>query len=490
MHYVTRVLLITGFLLITGLTLAIADPSVDGSAPIAAKDAQADFDALYEGLKASHVDLYAHRSKKDFDTRFAQIKKRFNQPIERWELTLEFQRFVAYGNVAHANIAFATDVYSNYRESGGLAFPIYPRIVDGRTYIGEDYSGIDAIQPGDEILAINDVSMVEWLERTSAHISADTPYIAHSLLEFWFPVYLWVELGEQPSYTLSVMSRGDKRHDVRVPGLTRADIAAAGDSSNDAFSLDASSRSYRMLTDKIAYLRSGPFYNVEDAENLWDNNAYATFVDAAFEDFIKNDATALVIDLRNNPGGDNSFSDHLLAWVADKPFRFASQFLIRSSDAAAASNQARIDAQPDAAASTSAQLAAFYEKTERGQIAEFDLPYSQPRDGVRFEGDVYVLVDRHSYSNAVNVAAMVQDYRWGVVAGEKTTDMATTFGAMEHFTLPKTGIRVGFPKAHIIRPSGRTDTHGVTPDVLIATPIVAGANDAVLDQLIAIIQQR
>ena len=51
----------------------------------------------------------------------------------------------------------------------------------------------------------------------------------------------------------------------------------------------------------------------------------------------------VVIDLRQNPGGDNSFSDPMVAWFATEPFRFASSFHVRSSVEAHASNQARID---------------------------------------------------------------------------------------------------------------------------------------------------
>ncbi|MEJ2273888.1 MAG: S41 family peptidase [Woeseiaceae bacterium] len=172
----------------------------------------------------------------------------------------------------------------------------------------------------------------------------------------------------------------------------------------------------------------------------WDNAVFVAFVDRAFEYFLEAGATDLVIDLRQSPGGDNSFSDAMLAWIADEPF-------------------------------------------------EFDIPFAQPREDRRFTGRAYALINRHSYSNAVNVAAMIQDYGLGVVAGEKTADMATTYGAMETFRLPATGIEVGFPKAHIIRPSGETRPDGVTPDWPMPSPIVAGAEDTVLEALLARIRQ-
>jgi hypothetical protein len=45
--------------------------------------------------------------------------------------------------------------------------------------------------------------------------------------------------------------------------------------------------------------------------------------------------------------------------------------------------------------------------------------------------------------------------------GEQTGDMATTYGAMERFSLPESGIVVTYPKALIIRQNG---VEKVTPE--------------------------
>ncbi|MEL6693855.1 MAG: hypothetical protein AAFQ12_12610, partial [Pseudomonadota bacterium] len=66
--------------------------------------------------------------------------------------------------------------------------------------------------------------------------------------------------------------------------------------------------------------------------------------------------------------------------------------------------------------------------------------------------------------------------------------MATTYGAMEHFFLPNSEFKVGYPKAHIIRPNGETKTHPVTPDVSIPVPAVRGEKDVMLGELIRLIQ--
>jgi len=151
-----------------------------------------------------------------------------------------------------------------------------------------------------------------------------------------------------------------------------------------------------------------------------------------------------------------------------------------------ASNQARIESSKGADG-VSRHLAELYAKAPPGGVVDLDLPWAYPRQGPRFAGKVYLLVNRHSFSNTVNVAALVQDYGFGKVLGEETSDMATTYGAMEQFRLPLTGIEVGYPKAHIVRVNGDPHSRGVVPDVAIRTPIVAGGRDVVLEQALEIV---
>jgi C-terminal processing protease CtpA/Prc len=467
---------------------AAAGDDIDWNAAIPAEIVRNDFAALYAGLESAHAGLFAQRSRDEYDARYEEMLAQFTAPMSRYEVQVAFQQFAAFGNVAHARIGFPEAVYEKFRNDGGRTFPIYPRVVGGVAYVGENYSGDSRVHTGDEIVAVNDIPMGDWLTRTARHISADTPYIAHSVLEFTFPRYLWVELGAVKQFALTLRRDGELS-EVTVDATTRDAQRAVAADLPATFELDSSARTFRILDDRIGYLQPGPFYNIEDPAEPWDTAAFVAFIDSAFESFLEAEATDLVIDLRQNPGGDNSFSDAMVAWLADEPFRFCSAFRVRSSDEAAASNAARLGDGPQDDDSISALFARQYAAVPLGEMFEFDIPFAQPRAGRRFTGRVYALVNRHSYSNAVNVAAIIQDYGFGIVAGEKTSDMATTYGAMETFRLPHTGIEVGFPKAHIIRPSGETTPDGVTPDWPIPSPISAGPEDTVLEALLDRIRQ-
>jgi hypothetical protein len=456
-----------------------------------ARDIRSDFKELYQNLRAAHYNLYANTPKREFDRLYRSYLSGLDRPMAPLEVKALFQRFAASSRVAHCNINFLMEELSAYQQNGGRSMPLSIRVKEGKTYIVENYSGSDGISAGDELVSIDGKDMSVWLPRLMRNLSADNDYLAHALLEFQFPALLWLELGPAERFELGVRKGDGGINRVTVPALTGQQIQSIAAENPKPPAVDWHGREARMLEDGIAYLRPGVFMNLEaGAVNILDNSAFSKFIDDSFESFIEAGAKALLIDLRNNPGGDNSFSDLMMSWIADKPFKFAADFRIKASRQAVAANNARLHLVPDDPTHPVRQLARGYASHKIGDVFSFDLSSTQPRAGRRFERRVFMLINRHSHSNSANVAALAQDYGFATVLGEATSDLVTTYGAMEHFKLPKTGILVGFPKAHIIRPRGDARPSGVMPDIEIEDPVVTTARDAMLDEAIRIVHSK
>lgn len=475
------------FSIAAALSLATPHASAEPAAErrLGPQEIRADFAELYSRLAASHFDLFARRGKNEYDALFHAMTAAFDRPMTAFEVRVAFQKFMAFGRVAHSRIEFPSDVYGAYRDSGGRALPVSIRVKGGRVFVAEN-GGDALIAPGDEIVALNGSPIDDWLARSGKHVSADNDYMLHTLLENRFAALLWLELGPVDRFTLNVRNVRGTLREVIAPARTRGEVKTASARRAPTLELDWDARTFRMIG-SVGYLRPGPFYNNDpNATNIWDVSPFRAFIDGAFETLLKARARALVIDLRDNPGGDNSFSDLMVAWYATKPFRFCRDFRIKASEAAIAANAKRVAMAPDDKEGISAKFAAAYARHRVGDVFSFEIPLVQPRAGTRFTGKVYLLINRHSYSNTVQVAAMSQDYGFATIVGEETSDLATTLGAMEQFTLPRTGIEVGFPKAHIIRINGDTRPRGVVPDIAIDTPVVEPASDVVLQRVLAI----
>ena len=462
---------------------APAAPASSVPATYSAEQIRADFDQLYAQLQASHYDLFARRSQAEYDARFRQMRAEFDQPLTPFEVQLRFQRFVAFGNVAHARIDPPAEAWEAFRAQGGKAFPLYLRVSGGKVTIVDDYSGNHDIALGDQVLSVDGEPALAWLGRMRALVSADNDYMAWAQLETQLPLLAWMALGNVDTFNVVLLKASGVRKQVRVLARSRTEFEVADAGKPAHFELDWNAREARMLEGGVAYLRPGPFYdNRPEAATPWDPTAFGAFIDAAFEKFITEGARSVLIDLRDNPGGDNSFSDLMVAWFADKPFRFSPGFDIKISEATVESNRKRMESIGGDQDSTSKQLAAAYAGKPMGSRVLFPIALIEPRQQGIFHGRVYLLVNRHSYSNTVLVAAIAQDYGFGKILGEETADLASTYGALEKFTLPRTGIEVSFPKARILRPSGDPQARGVVPDVAIPTPLVPSERDTVLEQ--------
>ena len=469
--------------LAAALFIPLASPAQD----LSPEEARADLAALYQGLQEAHYDLYALTPRAVFYDHYAALTARLNHPVSRSAIYAEFQRFTALSHFAHARLEGLNPGFHAHLQENGLVFPLDLRIKDGAVIIVGAPEGI-GVEVGEEILALNGEPNAIWLARLTRNISAETPLLAYSQLERMPAYFIWLEHPDAETFHLRVEGVQGAR-DVTLPAVSY-DIYAATPNMANASSLDG--REAAMLSSDIAYLRPGPFYNVDaqspaDAYDPEATRRFIAFIDEAFVGFIENGAEALILDLRNNPGGDSSYSDPVVAWFADAPFRFYSEFRLKVSAQTTASNAARLEGRSAQEAGVSGVYAQLFAAHEDGDVVLFETDYVQPR-AQRFDGRVYVLIDRTSYSNAASTAALIQDYGFGVIVGETTTDMATIMGAMEHFTLPYSGFQIGYPKAHIIRPNGEERFHPVTPDIEVDAPVLDGDRDAMLAALVALIE--
>ncbi len=475
----------------SGAQTAPAAPEASESAEqatLSPEQVREDFDVLYAGLREAHYELDHHISMRELDAHFERLRREIRGPMSPFEAGVLFQRFVSRVGLGHTRVAFPAAEWSAFFQSGGRIFPLLIRVIDGRVWVREDLSGSDQVSAGDELLTIDGKPAMGWIERVSRHVSADSESMLHAILEHQFPVMMWIERGEVESFAIETRTAGGETRRIEL-----AAKALHGDGSEDGndddepeqFTPDGQSREHRIV-DGIGYLKPGIFMNLAEGADTYDSREFEAFVDEAFASFLDAGVERLLIDMRHIPGGDNSFSDSMVAWFADRPFRFSPEYKIRVSPQTTASNAERLDGAGPGDAST--LMAALFDGARNGDIVHLEIPLVEPRAGRRFEGPVYVLIDRHSYSNTATTAALIQDYGFGTLIGEATTDVATGFGGIERFTLPHSGKVVEYSKSFFCRPSGVARIHPVTPDIPIENPLLPGSQDVVLERAMEIVE--
>jgi hypothetical protein len=444
---------------------------------------RADFERLYAGLQSAHYDLYVYTSREVYEREYKAVLDAIDRPMTRLQVVRLFTPFVALGKVGHARIGFPGADFQKYVRDGGTLLPFDIRIEGDRAFILHNYSGDESLRPGVELVSLNGRACADWLKRIARYVSAERPYLAHAQMELMFPALFWLDQGKVDTFAVTVRGSqgGDKTVSITAPPATKIEPLRAKHLGRFG------ARKAEVLPEGVAYLRPGPFYDPKGGGIGYDGTEFAAFIDSAFRRFLQAKAGDLVLDLRDNHGGDNSFSDPMIAWFASRPFAFASHYTLKASPETRAALASLAAKYPDLPAVR--QLQAALRDAADGKRVPFKVPEAQPREGPGFRGRVWALVNRHTYSNATSVAAIIQDYKFGRILGEETSDTPTSYGSAAQFTLPRTGVVVTYPKGRLVRPNGDEALLGVVPDIAIKTPLEAVDGDVVLSEAVRIVKE-
>lgn len=486
--------------LVSALALALVLPSgavaqVPAEAAPAASDTytesevREDFETLYRTLQEAEYDPYARVTKAEYDARFEELLAGISGPMPKDRAHLLFQNLLAFGRISHAHTEAALLDVLGALGTGKTLFPLDVVYRDSMPLLAGWPDSSDALPPGSHLLELDGEPMASIDARFREIVSADTDTLLHAQLEKGFPIYLALVFPNRSELTVTAIRPDGSKVTHKISAIGYGELKALQQERPvPSLQTDFGSREYR-IDDGIGYLRPGPFANlpgeVPEGTEGYHPEAMKAFLKEAFAAFETAGVENVLVDLRGNPGGDNSFSDPLIARFADRPFRFASQFNLRAS----AATKARYAKEKPAPGSLFEKMVAAEADAPNGSRYTLDLPLVEPVKEGRFKGRVRALINRQSYSNAVTVAAILKDYGFATILGEETADLATTYGSVEQFNLPNSKVQIFYPKSYIVRPDGDETVHGVRPDIPLSPQPIGVSEDTVLRHAYAVVKE-
>jgi hypothetical protein len=346
---------------------------------------------------------------------------------EAWRVFATLNPLLADGHLFVGFVDWRADVRAHLA-NGGRLFP-FAVVVSPQCELSvhED--------PNARIRAVNGIAASAVCEQLMARMHGDTRAFRADLLtrRFWF--FYWKMFGAPERYDIEFEAIGSRRFD--------------GD--KDLPALLVAEESFSRLFD-LTFVNDDPAGKSASTAILslrtfaWpDKNEVLAFTKQSFEALRRRNIKTLIIDLRDNGGGnDDQWIEGVMPYLATKRFRTASTYRKRV-------------VTPDPAKHEVAGAVVD------GEIETWYSP--QPDNPARFGGKVYVAVGPGTYSSAIVMATVFQDFGFGEVIGTGDSVRASQSGGTRRTTLTNTGLIVVSPRFVLRRPSGAKQPELFTPDI-------------------------
>jgi hypothetical protein len=321
-------------------------------------------------------------------------------------------------------------------EAGGMLFPYEVQVsAGGEIAIRAEIGGSASALAGMRIEQINGVPASRVAHELLALTAGETPALRANILSrrMWFEY--WRVFGAPRQFDL-VVAKPDGPAHMRVAGSTKipASLELAGPSGfKKTFQ-------FELLPGNAALLTINQFQ--------WaDRQAFHAFTRDAFTKIRDAKVRTLLIDVRENTGGDDDmWKTGILPYLADKPFRNGSSY-VKKVIAGRASGTEKV-----------------------GDVVHgFGDTWVEPdlSNPLHFSGKTYVLVGRITYSSAVLFSNVVQDFGFAQLVGAGGYARTRQTGGVVNVMLPNTRLEITIPRFVLDRPSGEREPALVHPDIVL-----------------------
>jgi Peptidase family S41 len=427
----------------------------------------ADFNVFRHSLEEGHSGIYRYTKKPDMDRIFDAAEKSLNHSMDAIDFYRVLAPVVAAIKCGHTSVAPPSDLRLQINNEA-LLLPMEIRVLRKRPYVFRDFSDLadSSIKPGAfagfEIRSINGVPSAKIVETMIAATPGDGDVLTSRQVRisgFTFAGNLLMLLGLKSPYDMKLVDPATgKTRTAQLGGAKLPDLREALKArfpNEDGFK---PAGELKLLDDgKIAVMTIHQFGGTVDTEK---KKGLREFYKESFEEIQAKGSKALILDLRNNGGGEDELGQLLLSYLIDKPFKYYEDLVINNNTFDFFKYTNVKDPLP----------ARVIQKGEDGKYHATGHPnwgIKQPNKPT-FTGKVYILINGGSFSTTSEFLSHAHFNRRATFIGEESGGgyYGNSSGFMPTVTLPNTKLTMRVPlMTYYMAVSGyNAAAHGVVPD--------------------------
>jgi len=438
-----------------------------------------DIAILEASLTALHPGLYRYNTPQQIQQHFRRLRQQASQPLP----LAVFYRYLAqfttklhcghtYPNPFNLNQDLRSQLFSDQ------LLPVYFRICGDQWLVTHNLSEDQTLQPGDRILAINQIpvgqisdSLLTVSRSDGLHSEAKkidnlqlTPAsgATYALFDQYFTLFFPTP---QTDFTLMLQTAQSPPRRVKVAALPKAERQRRFNERFGPLPQKQATWQYKPIDDQTAYLKIGDL-----AIWGWSFDA-RRYLDSVFTDIQQRHYARLVVDIRGCEGGDDDTRNELLSYLMKQPFgctnptRELYRFLtVPDTLLPYLQTWDPRFKQPKSLVEYELTQSGLYEK--RSKQSGVCQPIGLKAN--RFTGKVCLLIDGANSSTTFTLADWFQQANVGRLVGSPTggTKQGLNGGQFFFLHLPASGLEVDIPLVYQAPTQPQAD-QSVHPDRLV-----------------------
>ncbi len=412
-----------------------------------------DFNFMIKTMEDVHPDLYFNISKTDAETARDEVSNRLTKPmsiLEFYKVIGTFPPLLGDNHTAVHPFAYLGFSEQDYR------FPAVKIDSNSKEIrIKKDLGEI--LKKNDLVLEVNGIKAVDILTEISRYIAAETESFHYAMLEFYFSYMLPALFNITPSFNLKV------KRDSELLGVTIPELEKPAEEDKATTEINVNSSILLKIYDDTALLtiKHFRFQREQFQEAL-------KLIDSIFLELKEKDVRRLIIDVRDNGGGNSSVANHITDYLTEKSTYSFRSMKWRSSQQVR--NFVRENLKLGEHSFYSPKILEMLEDLEIGDFLEYDCrkTYKSINEKNVFQGDVVVLSNPMCFSSTTAFLCMIRDFNLGRIIGTESGGKPNHYGDCYTFYLPNTGLRVTVSQKFFVRVSGNEADNRVIPDIYMS----------------------
>ncbi len=490
--------IILGFFLLCGTWSLNAQDLEQYKRLISAKALHEDVDILKKNLEAVHAGLYTYTSKERMDAAFLNIKNQITAPMTQvafYRLVLPLHDKIKNGHT----LIIPPESWGHAVDTKLPHFPFDVYKYKKKLYVLRNLSEAYGVDPGTEIVSINGKPAIEVFEQMVDNWTKDgnnRTYANEIIQQDFSEIYAHI-FGTPNSFEIALSEDGTVINE-KVEALTIAKMrsysVARYQHEKRPWYNDVDAADLDFKVDGKTAILTIPSFRIDYFKDA--KTDFRKYFKESFTRMHQEKVRHLIIDLRENGGGNGDIAGEVFSYLHDRPFKLVNE--IYTITKRIPNKKYYLGSQFGTTLQMKLALKKIGPNKYRprnwaGRKNLLSLTARKP-SSPRFDGKVYVLIGGWSFSASGIFTGLMKEHQRGVFIGEEAGgNPHTQIGDFDQMLiLPNSGVRLNIPLLfETWAVSFQNTGHGVQPQHWVRNTIAQEIKkeDAVLQYTLALIKK-